>query len=135
MFSVFFKPIFGHRFLYLLSLTICKRVGKNNCYDIYSILSSYNFICSYPLEPILLCRKKNRIRIPPLFRNNGLVKTHSGFYLTSLTTSMSTMYFLIEIMSISKAMKSHFSRSYDKHHLTLVVISYEIYVACQRRVS
>ena len=35
--------------------------------------------------------------------------------------------FLIEIMLILKAIQSHFSRSYDKQNLTLVVISYEIY--------
>ena len=46
---------------------------------------------------------------------------------TSLTTSMSTMRFLIEIMFSLKAIKSHFSMSYDKPNLTLVVISYEIY--------
>ena len=34
------------------------------------------------------------------------------------------MRFLIEIMFILKAIKSHFSGSYDKQNLTLVVISY-----------
>ena len=37
---------------------------------------------------------------------------------TSLTTSVSTMRFLIEIMFILKAIKSHFKGSYDKQNLT-----------------
>ena len=43
-------------------------------------------------------------------------------YITSLTTSVSTMRFLIEIMLILKAIKTHFKGSYDKQNLTLVVI-------------
>ena len=43
----------------------------------------------------------------------------------SLTTSVSTMRFLLEILPILKAIKSNFKRSYDKQNLTLVVISYE----------
>ena len=39
---------------------------------------------------------------------------------TSLTTFMPTMNFLIEIMFILKAIKFHFSRSYDKQNLTIV---------------
>ena len=34
-------------------------------------------------------------------------------YVTSLTTSMSTMYFLIEIMFILKSIESHCKGSYD----------------------
>ena len=45
----------------------------------------------------------------------------------SLTTSLSTMHFLIVIMFILKAIKSHFKGSYDKQNLTRVVISYQIY--------
>ena len=45
---------------------------------------------------------------------------------TSLTTSVSTMHFLIEILLILNAIKSHFKSSYDKQNLTLVVITYEI---------
>ena len=41
--------------------------------------------------------------------------------------SVSAMLFLLEIMFISKAIKSHFKESYDKQNLTLVVSSYEIY--------
>ena len=41
-------------------------------------------------------------------------------------TSM-TMRFLLEILPILKAIKSHFKGSYDKQNLTLVVILYEIY--------
>ena len=54
---------------------------------------------------------------------------------TSLTTSMSTMRFRIEIMFILKAIKSHFKGPYDKQNLTLVVISYEIYETRRRLVS
>ena len=54
---------------------------------------------------------------------------------TSLTTSMSTMLFLLEILSILKAKKSDFKGSYDKQNFTLVVISYEIYEIRQRLVS
>ena len=39
-------------------------------------------------------------------------------HVTSLTTSMSTMRFLIENMSILKAITSHFEESYDKLNLT-----------------
>ena len=46
---------------------------------------------------------------------------------TSLTTSMSTMRFLLEILSILKAIKSDLKGSYDKQNLTLEVILYEIY--------
>ena len=35
--------------------------------------------------------------------------------------------FLIEIMIILNAIKSHFKGSFDKQNLTLMVISYEIY--------
>ena len=54
---------------------------------------------------------------------------------TSLTTSMSTMCFLLEILSILKAIKSNILESYDKQNLTLVVISYEIYETRRRLVS
>ena len=54
---------------------------------------------------------------------------------TSLTTSMSTMRFLSEIMFVLKAIKSHFKGSYNKQNLTLVVISYEIYETRRRLVS
>ena len=56
-------------------------------------------------------------------------------HITSLTTSVSTMSFLIEIMFTLKAIKSHFKGSYDKLNLTLMVISYEIYETRQRLVS
>ena len=54
---------------------------------------------------------------------------------TSLTTSMSTMCFLIETIFILKAIKSHFKGSCDKQNLTLVVISYENYETRRRLVS
>ena len=52
-----------------------------------------------------------------------------------LTTSVSTMRFLVEIILTLKAIKSHFKGSYDKHNLTLMVILYEIYDTRQRLVS
>ena len=54
---------------------------------------------------------------------------------TSLTTSVSTLCFLIEIVFVLMAIKSSFKGSYDKKNLTLVVISYEIYETHQRLVS
>ena len=51
---------------------------------------------------------------------------------TSLTTSVSTMCFLIEILFVLKVIKSKFKGSYDKQNLTLVVISYEIYETRRR---
>ena len=47
----------------------------------------------------------------------------------SLTTFVSTMNGLIELMFILKVIRSHFKWSYDKQNLTLVVILYEIYFA------
>ena len=44
---------------------------------------------------------------------------------TSLTTSVSTMRFLLEIMFSLKAIEFHFKGSIDKQNLTLVVISYK----------
>ena len=40
-------------------------------------------------------------------------------YVTPLTTSMSTMRFIIEIMFSSNAIKSHFKGPFDKQNLTL----------------
>ena len=54
---------------------------------------------------------------------------------TSLTTSVSTTRFLLEILSIFTAIKSHFKGSYVKQNLTLVVNSYEIYESRRRLVS
>ena len=51
---------------------------------------------------------------------------------TSLTTSMSAMRFLLGILPVSKAIKSDFKGSYDKKNLTPVVISYEIFEKSQR---
>ena len=48
-------------------------------------------------------------------------------HIAPLTTSLSTMPFLIEIMLTLKAIKPDFKGSYDKHNLTLVVILHEIY--------
>ena len=46
---------------------------------------------------------------------------------TSFTTSMSTMHFLVEIMFILKKIKSHLRGPHDKQNLTYMVISYSIY--------
>ena len=54
---------------------------------------------------------------------------------TSLTTSVSTMRFLPEILFILKAIKSDFKGSYDKQNLTLVIVSFEIYETRRRLVS
>ena len=56
-------------------------------------------------------------------------------FVTSLTTSVSTMRFVNEKLFILKAIKFNFKRSYDKQNLTLVVISYETYETRQRLVS
>ena len=48
-------------------------------------------------------------------------------HVTSLTTSVSTIRYLAEIMFIFEGDKVPFEVSYDKQNLTLVVISYEIY--------
>ena len=64
-------------------------------------------------------------------------------HVTSLTTSISAMRFLIEIIFILKAIKSHFKGAnffymnkvlfyYDKRNLTIVVILYEIYETHRR---
>ena len=53
------------------------------------------------------------------------VIAHWRVYVTSLTTSVSTMRFLIEIVLILKAIILHLRGSYDKQNLTLVTISYE----------
>ena len=53
---------------------------------------------------------------------------------TSLTTSVSTIHFILEVLSIFKAIKSDFKGSYDKQNLTFVVISYEIYETRRRLV-
>ena len=68
-------------------------------------------------------------------RMTTYVKTLWRVDVTSLTTSVSTMRFLIEIMLILKTIKSHFSGSYDKQNLTRVVISSEIYETRRRLVS
>ena len=59
----------------------------------------------------------------------------STVYVTSLATSVLTMCFLIEIMFILKAIKSHLKGSFDKQNLTLVVISYEVYETPRRLIS
>ena len=51
-------------------------------------------------------------------------KNHMTRRVTSLTTSVSAMRFVIEIMLILKAIKFDFKRPYDKQNLIRVVISY-----------
>ena len=69
--------------------------------------------------------------ITPCHKNRMTTCVH----VTSLTTSVSIMCFLIEIIFILKAIKAHLSGSYDKQNLTLVVISYKIYETRRRLVS
>ena len=53
----------------------------------------------------------------------------------SPTTSMPTMRFLLETLSIFNAINPILQDHYDQQNLTLVVISYEIYETRQRLVS
>ena len=89
----------------------------------------YYFYLSYNVAAIqwtTLCHKNQMTtRVITLWR----------VHLTSLTTSMSTICFLIEIMFILKKINSNSKGSYDKQNFTLVVISYEIYETRQRLVS
>ena len=79
----------------------------------------FRFILSYDVAVIqwITSRHKNRRTI--------CVITLWHVSVTSLTMSVSTMHFLIEIMFILKAEKSHFKGLYDKQNLTFMVISYE----------
>ena len=58
-----------------------------------------------------------------------------NIHVTSLTISMSTIHFLIEIMSILKAIKYHVNELYVKKNLPFAVISNEIYETRQRLLS
>ena len=55
------------------------------------------------------------------------VITHWSERITSMTTSISAMRYLNEIMFILKVLIFRFKGPYDKQNLTLMVISYEIY--------
>ena len=68
------------------------------------------------IQWIMLCQKNCM---------TTLVITLWREHVTSLTTSVSTILFLIEIKIILKAIKSNF-----KGNLTLVVISYEMLHCC-----
>ena len=78
------------------------------------------------IQWIALCHKNHQ---------TTCVITLWHIHVMSLKTSVSTMRFVIEIMLILKAIKSHFKGSYDKQNLTLLIISYEIYETCRRLVS
>ena len=82
-------------------------------------MSSYSLLYDVAIFQMITSCHKNRMttRVITLWRER----------VTSLTRSVSTMRFLIEIMFILKAMKSHFKGSHNKQNLTLMVISYEIY--------
>ena len=56
-----------------------------------------------------------------------LVITLWRVHVTSLTMSVATMRFHIELLFILKVIKSHLKGSYDKQNVTLVVISYEVF--------
>ena len=83
------------------------------------------------------CRHKNHMttHVMALFSGCGHKNHMITRVITSLTTSVSTMRFLVEIMLTLKAIKSHLKRSYDEQNLTRVVISDEIYETRQRLVS
>ena len=73
--------------------------------------TNFTFILSHNLaviQWITSCRKNHMTR---------RVITFWRVYVTSLTTSVSAMHFLLEILSISQAIKSN-----NKQNLTLVVI-------------
>ena len=69
-----------------------------------------------------------RTRIALLIHGFFLVNTCS---LIACDTGIYAIIF-VEIISTLKAIKSYFKRSYDKHNITLVVISYEIYQTPRR---
>ena len=56
-------------------------------------------------------------------------------HVTLLTTSVTTMRFLIEITFVLKAIQIHYKVPFDKMNLILVVISYEIYETRRKLVS
>ena len=72
--------------------------------------------------------------IMPCHKNRKATRVITLWRVTSLTTSMSTVYFLLEILSILKATKSNFKGSYDKQNPTLVVMLYRIYETRRRLV-
>ena len=65
---------------------------------------------------------------------NTCVITFWYIHLTTLTKSVSAMRFLTKSVHFEHD-KSRFKGSYNKHNLTLVVISNEIYETCQTLVS
>ena len=85
-----------------------------NCHKCKILYISYN-VGAFQL--ITSCHKNQMTTRVTAFRRVNV---------TSLTTSVSTMRFLIEIIIIFKAVKSHFNESFDKQNLTRVVILYEI---------
>ena len=96
-------------------------------YNLQSFIQSQNLSYDVAVIQWKTSCHKNRMttRVITLWR----------IHVTSLTTSVSTMRFLLEIVFILKAIKSHFKGSYNKQNLTLMVISYEIYETRQRLVS
>ena len=79
------------------------------CFKPHHILSNDVAVIQW----ISLCHK-NRMTTEC---NNTLACTR-----TSLTTSVSALCFLIEILFILKAIKSHFKRSHDKQNLKNMVV-------------
>ena len=78
------------------------------------------------IQWIMLCHKNHM---------TTHVITLKRIHVKSLTMSLSTMLFLIEMMFILKAIKSNLKGHYEKQRLTQAVISCEIYETCQRLVS
>ena len=95
----------------------------------YFRLLKSNQILSYEvavIQWIMSCNKNHMTtRVITLWRVD----------VTSLTTSVSIMRFLLEILSSLKALKSNFKGSNNKQNLTLMVILYEIYQTRRRLVS
>ena len=91
--------------------------------------SIFYFKLSYDVPVIqwITSRHKNRM--------TTCVITLWRVYVTPLTTFVSTMSFLTEIIFILKVIKSHFKGSCDKQSLTLVVILYESYETRRTLVS
>ena len=55
----------------------------------------------------------------------------SSIHVAPLTTTVSTILFLIDVLTL-KEIKSHLNGSYDKYNIILLDISYEIYETRQR---
>ena len=87
----------------------------------FNLFSDY-MILSYNVAVIQWIPSCHKTRMTDHTCNNTLARTRNVIDNVSVSNA-----FLIEIIFILKAIKSHFRGAYDKQNLTLVVISYEIY--------